>query len=501
MMLKSRSLKKTIPDIYMKKILMILALTVPSLIAGAQSIADLHVSNATINCVDDRMDVGMIVKPSDYKLKTNAQWRVTPMIYSADLTDSIALPSFLVTGKNAWYYAQRQGLDNDGTTIVRAGKGDEITYSASTPYQSWMEHSFLKLQARKISCCGDSPKDITDSYPIAEIDLTPQAFMPDFTYVTPVKQERKDRNMQGRAYVNFIVNKTNIVPTYMNNKVELQKILSSIDSVRLNSDATVDTILLTGYASPEGPYNNNVRLAKGRTEAVKNYVKGLYDFPARVYQTASVPEDWEGLREYIAKSGLDNKEAMLAFIDNEVNPVQTRNERFAARFPRQYQILLKEEYPWLRHTDYYIHYVIKQYTTVEEIREAYKRDLRNLSLNEFFILAQTYPQDSEEYCNLMTQAAAIYQNEPEANLNAANASMVRGEYAAAARYLSKAGNTAEADYARGVLEALNSNYDNAVTLFNRASQNGVGRAADAVEQVARIKEFDGSVKYLSGEKE
>ncbi|MCM1152130.1 MAG: DUF3868 domain-containing protein [Muribaculum sp.] len=485
----------------MKKILMIMALTVPGMLMQAQQVADLHVTDAVISRVEDNMDVAMTVKPSDYKLKTNTQWRVTPMLYSIDLTDSIALPSFLITGKNAWYYAQRQGLDSDGTSLLRSGKGDDLAYAASTPYQSWMEHSVLKLQARKVSCCGESPKDVTDNYPVAEINLEPERFQAAFNYVTPVKQERKDRNMHGRAYVNFIVNKTNIVPTYMNNTVELRKILNSIDSVRLNADATVDTILLTGYASPEGPWNNNVRLAKGRTEAVKEYVKRLYDFPASVYRTNSVPEDWEGLREYIAGSNLANRDAMLAFIDNEANPVQTRNDRFRARFPQQYQFLLKNEYPWLRHTDYYIHYVIKQYTTVDEIREAYKRDPRNLSLNEFFILAQTYPANSNEYCDMLVQAAAIYQNEPEANLNAANASMARGEYAAAGRYLAKAGSSAEADYARGVLAALTQDYDNALTLFGNAANAGVDRAADAARQINDMMQCNGTVRYLSGDKE
>ena len=76
----------------------------------------------------------------------------------------------------------------------------------------------------------------------------------------------------------------------------------------------MEIIALTfkGYASPEGSYSNNTRLAKGRTAALKEYVRKLYDFPAGLIATDYEPEDWEGLEKYVAGAYMDNKEDILA---------------------------------------------------------------------------------------------------------------------------------------------------------------------------------------------
>ena len=185
--------------------------------------------------------------------------------------------------------------------------------------------------------------------------------------------------------------------------------------------------MLTGYASPEGPYRNNVRLAEGRTKAVRDYVERLYDFPAKVYFTSSVPEDWDGLREYVAKSNLADRDAILAFID-ERTPIEDRNDQLRSRFPESYRFLLENEYPWLRHTDYYIHYTIRQYTTVEEILSVMEKTPSNLSLNEFFTAAKSFPEGSKEFCDILEKAVLYYPHDERANLNAANAAMSKGAY-------------------------------------------------------------------------
>ena len=355
-----------------------------------------------------------------------------------------------------------------------------------------MEHSRVYFNVERVSCCGDRPVAGPESEPVAILNFTPPEYQATFTYVVPVKEEVKQRTLSGRAYVNFRVNKTDIVPDYMNNTVELRKILNSIDSVRLNKDATVDTIRLTGYASPEGPYKNNVRLAEGRTEAVRDYVKQLYDFPARVYFTNSVPEDWDGLREYVAKSNLADRDAILAFID-ERTPIEDRNDRLRALFPQSYRFLLENEYPWLRHTDYYIHYTIRQYTTVDEILTAMERTPSNLSLNEFFTAAKSFPEGSKEFCDILEKAVLYYPHDVRANLNAANAALSKGAYHRAGIYLDKAGDSGEAEYMRGVLAALEKDYDKALLHFGKAGDSGKVRAA--ILQVEQLRNAE-PVEYL-----
>lgn len=208
----------------MKRYLLTFALGCVALLAPAQSVPSLSITDLKVTPTADRLEVAMNIHPGDYKLKTNTQWMVTPVVYSVAGTDSVCLRPFMVTGKNAYYYAQRQGLDRD-MWVLRSGKGDAVAYSDATPLRPWMDHSQIRLRARKVSCCGESPSDTTEELPVAEIDLTPPSFVPDFAYIIPKKEGKKQRKLSGRAYVNFIVNKTNIEPNYMNNAVELKKIL------------------------------------------------------------------------------------------------------------------------------------------------------------------------------------------------------------------------------------------------------------------------------------
>ncbi|MBR7012833.1 MAG: OmpA family protein [Muribaculaceae bacterium] len=71
--------------------------------------------------------------------------------------------------------------------------------------------------------------------------------------------------------VHFKVNKTNITPDQQANVERVAMYLKN------NPSASVE---IKGYASPEGPHDNNIRLANGRAEAVKNMLINKYKIDA-----------------------------------------------------------------------------------------------------------------------------------------------------------------------------------------------------------------------------
>ena len=111
---------------------------------------------------------------------------------------------------------------------------------------------------------------------------------------------------------------------------------------------------------------------------------------------------------------------------------------------------------------------------------------QNLSINEFFLAAQGYEPGTPEFNEVFGIAAAVYPNDPVANLNAANAAMGLGLYERAANYLERAGESPKARYTRGVLAALTENFDEALSQFNSAAKSGVKEAKQAAELVKSI---------------
>ena len=124
------------------------------------------------------------------------------------------------------------------------------------------------------------------------------------------------------------------------------------------------------------------------------------------------------------------------------------------RYPAEYAQLVKEAYPGLRHSDYRIEYTVRHYEDTEEIARIMRTTPQKLSLEELFVLAQTLEPGSEDYAEVYETAVHLYPGDETANLNAANAAMQRGDLEGAERYLSRAGGSAEAEYARGILSRL-----------------------------------------------
>ncbi len=463
--------------------------------ASAQNVDKYGVSGIDIHKRQNDISVSFTFDPQKYHLGLTREVTLVPCIISAESSDTLRLEPIRVGGKNAWYYDQRNN-ESGQTPMLRAGKGAPVRYEASVPLEQWIDHSHFAIVAQAAGCCPGTIPQEPQLTPVADIDWRPRTYVADFEFVTPDVDTIKQFDISGRAYVNFKVNRTEIEPNYMRNPEELRKILNTINAVRENKDATVRNIKLTGYASPEGPYANNVRLARERTESLRDYVSRQYPFPKSIYTTSSVPEDWAGLRDSVAASFLPQRQAILNFIDTYPGPIEKKNDALRAQFPQEYSYLLANIYPWLRHTDYVITYNVRRYTDVEEIREVMRTAPGNLSLNELFIGARSYPVGSDEYNNAFELAAALYSNSEIANLNAANSLMSRGDLVKATQYLDKAGTTPEAIYARGVLAALQQDYARAEAHFASAAQAGFEPAVAAREQAAFAQSAPDGVTFL-----
>lgn len=470
-----------------KTLLSIFSATAIALSAQAGHDDSDRVSALKVDRSTDRLLVNMTIDAEDWGNKNNRESWVTPVLCdtaSDGTVNTLRLPSIMVGGRNRFYQAMRRGVK---APLYRGGI---IEYAANVEWLPWMETARLALERIECGCCGEDTV-ITES-PLMTLDFVPRRFSMPFQYITPAAEGIKIRELKGRAFIDFPVNRTEIYPDYRSNPRELSVIRATIDSVRMDPDVSVQELTFKGFASPEGPYANNVRLAKGRTESLKTYVQNLYHFNPSVITTGYEPEDWEGLRQFMLTSGLDDRQAMLDIIDSDLAP-DAKDQKLRRDFPEQYAFLLKEVYPALRHTDYTINYTIRSYTDPEEIlRLVYTRP-QNLSLNEFFLASKIVPEGSEEYNYIFETAARMYPDDEVANLNAANAAMQNGALDNAAAYLKKAGDGPDATYARGILEALRGNYEEALGIFRQAARMKVAYAPDAIKQVEEIMQYNASI--------
>lgn len=301
---------------------------------------------------------------------------------------------------------------------------------------------------------------------------------PQLPLVMPDVEDVKIRQIEGRAFLDFPVNETIIYPNYRKNPDELARIKASVDSAQFDKAVTITQITLHGYASPESPYSNNTRLAKGRTEALMSYLISKYRFNADLFKTNYTPEDWGNLRSFLTETGArrvkgdywyDNKaytetpevpntvmeyrDELIKVIDSDMEPDAKEEVLKAVGGGEPYRWLHQYVYPGLRHTDYIIQYEIKP-LSVRDGRSLIYTHPEVLSIKEMYLVAQSYEEGSDSWRDALLIAAQQYPNDETANLNAACACVKTHRLVDARKYLQKAGNTEQAQYLNNVIQAM-----------------------------------------------
>ena len=471
----------------------LLALTCSAAVSvSAQEVAgsQVRIDNKAVSLSSDtQLQIGMdVTVPADMKLTSNTMLTLTPILMEkGDNGASKVLPAVYVYGRARQIVAERTGkIPADAFETLRRDNGaaQTIHYNARVPYEKWMNGADLKMMAT-VHGCANCMKEEDLAY-ISPVLLEQYMVKPAIAFVKPAA-EIKTRAEKGSAYLDFPVNQTKIYPEYRRNPYELEEINRTINVVKENPDTKITSISLHGFASPEGSYSNNTRLAKGRSEALKKYVMDKYGLSAEMFKVESTPEDWAGLRVYVEKSNIALKNQVLELIDSDMANLDAKENRIKALDGQMYQALLRDCYPGLRHTDYVIHYTVRPYN-LEEAKALLKTRPQLLSLEEMFLVAQTYEEGSEDFNEVFDIAVRMYPQDPTANINAAAMELKRGNIDQAERFLERSGSTSAAFNNKGVYQMLKGNLTEAEVSFNKAKELGSAEADANLEEVRKKRE-------------
>jgi tetratricopeptide (TPR) repeat protein len=247
--------------------------------------------------------------------------------------------------------------------------------------------------------------------------------------------------------------------------------------------------MITGFASPEGNIQMNNQLSRGRAEALRNFLSMRSGIPPRLYRIGNGGEDWDGLARMVQNSYIEPKGAILSIIRTYMG--EERKDRLKALGGGAvYQRLLQEFYPKLRRVVSRIDYTVRGFN-VEEAKQVIKVRPQQLSLNEMFLVANTYPEGSKEFMSVFEIAVRVFPNDPVANLNAAASALLEKDLAKAERYLQKAKKNTPAYYNNlGVLSMLQNNNARARNLFLRAAENKLDAARKNLDELRKKEEAE-----------
>lgn len=161
---------------------------------------------------------------------------------------------------------------------------------------------------------------------------------------------QSDSSVVMRFRIFYPINESRIVEDYMDNA-------KSFHSIRkhLEKSPKIDSIVVYSYASPEGPYYLNKRLATERGKAAKQYLLSQFPsdrhFPDSLIVLNPTAENWEGLREKVYyQYPYDDAEEVLALLDR-TNISDTRRKQLLKRLNggKPWAYILKKIMPQLRY--------------------------------------------------------------------------------------------------------------------------------------------------------
>lgn len=304
-------------------------------------------------------------------------------------------------------------------------------------------------------------------------------------FMTPLVTEQPVTVHEGKARVQFEVDKTVLHDEpyvcksgqRIDNRPQLRMIDDSVRYALTDPNVELAAIAVCGYASPESPYSHNEYLSTGRSRALAEYLGRKYNLPAEQSTYTSVPENWGEFREIVDTTKLltpEQRADLLELIDRPTYgpsdfDQKERELKTSPKFAKLYRsLILPVWFPRLRATTFAIKTRLKPMSD-EKLAEVMQKTPALLSLNQMMRVARLYPEGSEKFNKAISTALEYYPNDETANLNAAVAALRAEDYKTAEQLLQKAGNSPQAQNARGVLEVQKGDFKAAKELFESAS--------------------------------
>ena len=283
-----------------------------------------------------------------------------------------------------------------------------------------------------------------------------------FQRITQIRQE---------ASIKFLVAQTQLRKSELNNNsvTEFVQLLQRINYER--ESMMLNNIEVSGYASPEGRFTMNDRLASGRQNVSENYVRqqlkfSRLDAPVDVRYTA---EDWEGFQELVRASNIQDKDVILRVLSMYDDPEE--REQQIRNMSEAFQELADGVLPELRRARLIANYEVIGRND-DQIREQFKADPAELSIEEL-LYAAMLTSDQNEQLKIYQEAVKLYSADPRAYNNIGRIYYMQGNYERARKFFQQAlsvdNKLDEANANLGLMELMNGNVAMAEDYIGRAS--------------------------------
>lgn len=286
-----------------------------------------------------------------------------------------------------------------------------------------------------------------------------------------ISQERQQANIK------FLIGQAQLRKSELQNN-SVQEFIRLLNKITADQEGmALDNIEVSAYASPDGGYELNEKLANKRQDVTNDYVQGQMkkakmEAPVDTKYTA---EDWEGFQELVAASDIQDKDVILRVLSMYKDPEE--REQQIKNISAAFRELTDGILPQLRRARLTINYLLIGRDD-DQILEQMKSDASKLTLEEILYGATLYDDDIASSEAAYKKATQLYKNDPRAYNNLARLAYAKGNYNEAKQWLEKSQsvdrNLPEANANLGMLALQQGDMLSAETYIAKASNaNGL----------------------------
>ena len=351
-------------------------------------------------------------------------------------------------------YLQGSKVD-DNYKVIDKRNGGKYTHHVEFPYDPRMDRCALQLRA-EIKCPKGKCKEftlvnlnngsiVTAEQIAANPAVVKEAGLTVAYGLNTLQKDLKYSDLMAPMANNYkkvttVVNKTDLLYAINSSKVtkkneknaDLGAFKADVDE-KMKNDRATQNIAVKGYASPDGPEKFNDKLSKARSESSKAVVAKLLKDSGLDIDAAAYGEDWDGFKELVEKSDIQDKNLILQVLSLYNSPAQRESE--IKNMTSVFNELKSDILPELRRSQI-VNSTDIQGKTDAEIMAAY-RNGDALTVEEYLYAADKLANGANEQVSILAAAAKKY-NDARVYNNLGVAQTKAGQKASALQSFEKA---------------------------------------------------------------
>lgn len=360
-------------------------------------------------------------------------------------------------------------LGNDQMISYRLG--GRYTMKTAFDFVPEMQKSdmYLTFSARRGNKKINIPAVKVAEGVVATSELYKQLLLGDGGCIAPDSFQRVNAQKQ-EANIKFLVNQANLRRSELKNN-SVQEFVAMLK--RINADReklNIRNVEVQAYASPEGGFSFNDKLAGKRQNTSEAYVKSQLKQTgvATGIDAHYTAQDWDGFQKLVQASNIQDKDVILRVLSMYKDPEQ--REQQIRNMSEAFRELADGILPELRRSR-----LIINYETIgrsdEQIKTQYATDATKLGVEEMLYYA-TLEDNVAKKEEIYKRTAEYYDKDYRALNNLATLAFMKGDEMEATRYLERAlrvnPQAPEALANLGIMELVNGNVKEAETSIAKA---------------------------------